>query len=56
MKMMLKMKKKQLQPEQYGMFVCRVIAGRIQKLPSEQKLPALPAFSLLPQGYDSVAQ
>ncbi len=56
MKMMLKMKKKQLQPEQYGMFVCRVIAGHIQKLPSEQKLPALPAFSLLPQGYDSVAQ
>ncbi|CAM6041393.1 unnamed protein product [Sphagnum compactum] len=45
-----------LQPEQYGMFVCRVIAGRIQKLASDQKLPALPAFSLLPQGYDSVAQ
>ncbi len=55
MKMKMK-KKKQLQPEQYGMFVCRVIAGRIQKLPSDQKLPALPAFSLLPQGYDSVAQ
>ncbi len=58
MKLMLKMKKKkkQLQPEQYGMFVCRVIAGHIQKLASDQKLPALPAFSLLPQGYDSVAQ
>lgn len=59
MKLMLKMKKKkkkQLQPEQYGMFVCRVIAGRIQKLASDQKLPALPAISLLPQGYDSVAQ
>jgi hypothetical protein len=56
MKLMLKMKKKkQLQPEQYGMFVCRVIAGRIQKLASDQKLPALPAFSLLPKGYDSVA-
>jgi hypothetical protein len=60
MKLMLKMKKKkkkkQLQPEQYGMFVCRVIAGRVQKLASDQKLPALPAISLLPQGYDSVAQ
>jgi hypothetical protein len=57
MEMMLKMKKKkQLQPEQYGMFVCRVIARRIQKLASDQKLHALPAFSLLPQGYDSVAQ
>jgi hypothetical protein len=59
MKLMLKKKKKkkkQLQPEQYGMFVCRVIAGRIQKLASDQNLPALPAFSLLPQGYDSVAQ
>ncbi len=36
-----------------AMLVCRVIAGRIQKLAAGDKMP--PFMSLLPLGYDSVA-
>ncbi|CAK9197684.1 unnamed protein product [Sphagnum troendelagicum] len=39
--------------KKHAMLVCRVIAGRIQKLAAGEKMP--PFMSLLPLGYDSVA-